>query len=62
MNDNSIMPFGKHKGKPLLEVPASYLLWWADQSPEHNAELLKYINDNRRHLEDEARSTNRKDN
>jgi uncharacterized protein (DUF3820 family) len=23
------MPFGRYKGKPLAEVPASYLLWLA---------------------------------
>lgn len=27
MNDKSIMPFGKHKGKALINVPAEYLLW-----------------------------------
>ena len=27
MNDNSLMPFGKHKGEKLANVPASYLLW-----------------------------------
>lgn len=26
-SDNTIMPFGKHKGKALTNVPASYLLF-----------------------------------
>lgn len=26
-SDQSIMPFGKHKGEKLANVPASYLLW-----------------------------------
>jgi hypothetical protein len=25
--DNTIMPWGKHKGMKLKDVPASYLLW-----------------------------------
>lgn len=30
MNDESIMPFGKHKGEKLANVPADYLLWLYD--------------------------------
>ncbi len=26
-NDNTLMPFGKHKGKALTNVPASYLIY-----------------------------------
>lgn len=30
-DDDTPMPFGKHKGKRLEDVPASYLLWlWDD--------------------------------
>jgi uncharacterized protein (DUF3820 family) len=29
--DKSLMPFGKHKGTALANVPASYLLWIYDQ-------------------------------
>lgn len=29
--DESIMPFGKHRGKPLGEVPADYLVWLLEQ-------------------------------
>lgn len=29
--DNDVMPFGKHKGKRLEDVPADYFLWlWND--------------------------------
>lgn len=29
--DTDPMPFGKHKGEPLQDVPASYLAWlWRD--------------------------------
>jgi hypothetical protein len=27
MRDNVVIDFGKHKGKPLSEVPAEYLRW-----------------------------------
>lgn len=30
-NDLSLMPFGKYKGEPLQDIPASYLQWlWRD--------------------------------
>lgn len=39
MEDKDPMPFGKHKGKMLQDVPASYLVWlmqqeWAEEWPE----------------------------
>ncbi len=27
LNDNSPMPYGKHKGKAMANVPDDYLLW-----------------------------------
>ena len=27
MTDDSVMPWGKHKGEKLANVPAAYLLW-----------------------------------
>lgn len=33
--DNDLMPFGKHKGKAMANVPADYLLWLNDQSKVH---------------------------
>lgn len=57
MNDQSEMPFGKHKGKKLEDVPASYLLWlwdngvWSDTgNPLHN-----YIRGSFTALETEAK-------
>jgi hypothetical protein len=26
--DLDLMPFGKHKGEPMQDVPAHYLRWW----------------------------------
>lgn len=45
MNDASPMPFGKYKGKPLIAVPASYLIWvW--ENTDVREPLKTYIKDN----------------
>lgn len=31
LTDNDPFPFGAHKGKPMQEVPATYLDWLIDQ-------------------------------
>ena len=56
MTDSDLMPFGKHKGKPMEEVPASYLLWLSDQGDfkQRNAEMSEYIESNRELLEKEV--------
>lgn len=46
MNDESIMPFGIHKGKRLIDVPSDYLYWLYDQGNITNRELLSYIKTN----------------
>lgn len=43
--DNSIMPFGMHKGKAMANVPANYLLWLNEQSVTHS-QLKEYIKNN----------------
>ena len=59
--DHSKMPWGKHKHKPLEEVPAKYLLWLDSKmknkkfpSPDEKG-LMKYIEDNRHFLEKEIK-------
>lgn len=42
MDDSSLMPFGKHKGEKMANVPASYLLWLYEQGITHT-ELRKYV-------------------
>lgn len=32
LSDDDEMPFGKHKGKKMRDVPADYLDWLRDQS------------------------------
>ena len=46
-DDNSIMPFGEHKGKKMINVPDSYLMFiysqpWISKWPQ----LEEYIKDN----------------
>jgi len=51
MNDNFIMPYGKHKGKAMANVPGGYLLYlWHDKYqavPTHKLDGVgRYIKDN----------------
>ena len=48
LNDNSLFPFGKHKGIKMEKVPATYLDWlmgqdWIKSWPE----VVEYIERNR---------------
>lgn len=50
LTDSDKMPFGKHKGKRLSDVPDDYLLWLYDElkvkcSPFAQP-LIEYIEDN----------------
>lgn len=45
LNDQSIIQFGKHRGKMLSQVPADYLLWLYDQ-PRLDPMLKAYIEEN----------------
>lgn len=42
LTDYSRMPFGKHEGKEMANVPASYLMWFYQQ----NWPVIEYIRDN----------------
>ena len=45
--DQTPMPWGVHKGKPMAEVPASYLDWLRDQDfIKRWPKLWAYIKDN----------------
>ena len=52
LTDESPMPFGKHKGTEMANVPADYLLWlWKKQGTskpfgEEAAAVQRYIIDN----------------
>ena len=45
-----MMPFGKHKGRPLSEIDATYLLWLLDNVTTLDRALRRAIE---RHLQDE---------
>lgn len=43
LNDDDRMPFGKHKGKRLGEVPDCYWFWFLDQEwAKDHPDLLAY--------------------
>lgn len=45
-NDDTPMPFGKHKGELLQDIPASYLHWLWTQKPLNDRRLEDYIKRN----------------
>jgi len=45
MDDNSRMPFGKHRDKTMANVPSDYLLWIYENGKTYGA-LKQYIEDN----------------
>ena len=53
-----VMPFGKHAGKTIEELPSSYLRWVCenvednDEITESAADELKWRTDNNAHFED----------
>lgn len=54
MNDDSPMPFGKHKGTPMGKVPAEYLDWligqkWVNEWPD----VRDYILNNKKAIDQE---------
>lgn len=55
LTDDSIMPFGKFKGRELVDVPAEYLLR-IRENPNCLNDLKIYIDDNRDALELEIKN------
>ncbi len=53
LTEESIITFGAHKGKKLIDVPASYLIWLYENDKCSN-ELKEYISDNMDALKIEA--------
>ena len=48
LTDTSPMPFGKHAGTPMQDVPASYFhwLWTQGKCNEHKCPVGNYIREN----------------
>lgn len=55
LTDNSPMPFGKHKGTQMANVPASYLIWLYDND-KCSVEVREYIEDNLDVLKQEVKN------
>ena len=62
LTDESPMPFGKHKGTTMANVPAKYLQWAKEKLYPNNPaakDVLKYVMDNwdaiKKELPDESR-------
>lgn len=53
-DDNSLMPWGKHEGEKMANVPASYLLWIYDNNKCHG-EVKSYIVKNLELLKNEVK-------
>ena len=54
LTDTDPMPFGLHRGKPMQDVPARYLLWLRDQGGCHHLAVNAYIFENLDALEKEC--------
>jgi uncharacterized protein (DUF3820 family) len=60
MTDTSLMPWGKYKGKRLIDIPAGYFIWlWDDwgiqKSGELHRGLREYISNNLQALRQEVK-------
>ena len=54
LTDNDKMPWGAHKGKAMINVPASYLIWLYENN-KCSGDVKKYIEDNMQVLKSEIK-------
>jgi len=54
LTDTDLMPFGKHKGAKMEDVPASYLLWLWNQGAISHPGVKAYIENSLSALEIEC--------
>lgn len=59
LSDTDLMPFGKHRGEKMENVPTDYLLWLYD-SGKVNSQVKEYIEDNIDVLKQEVKQKNNK--
>lgn len=59
ITDDTVMPFGTHKGTKIKDVPAGYLIWlyecefaWVE---EKHPEIYDYIEENLEQIESEMK-------
>ncbi len=55
MNDQTLMPYGKHEGVAMANVPAAYLIYIYD-THKCDPVVRKYIHDNYQDLQAEVKS------
>ena len=55
IDENIIMPFGKHKGKKLANVPASYFIYLYDKGVFEYGTIKMYVEQNLEQLRKEAK-------
>lgn len=61
MTDESLMPFGKYKGRAMVNVPAHYLLWcWENLNLRDP--LRGYIESNMDVIKDQVKKSQQKRN
>ncbi len=56
MTDNSLMPFGQHKGKRMGDISAVYLLYIYEKGWVWHEGVKKYIADNMQGLKQEVKN------
>lgn len=59
LKDTDLMPFGEHKGKQMIDVPAKYLLWLHDNGLR-KGDVLNYILNNLEALKKEVEESKSK--
>jgi uncharacterized protein (DUF3820 family) len=59
LTDNTPMPFGKHQGTAMANVPPDYLLFLYREN-KLNAEVREYIHENMEVLESEVKKSGSK--
>lgn len=55
LQDTDLMPFGKYRGTPMQDVPASYLVWLKNEGC-NNVEVANYIHNSWEAIQQEVRS------
>ena len=58
LKDNSLMPYGKHKGQKMANIPPDYLLWLFENN-KCTPEVAKYVAENQDVLKAEIELKNK---
>jgi uncharacterized protein (DUF3820 family) len=56
-NDDTLMPYGEHKGKKMKGVPSKYLLWLLDEDLLASGPLKDYILENKATFQEVVKMT-----